>query len=430
MRGPLRSLRWYIGALLFLSTVINYIDRQTLSVLAPILQEQFRWTNADFALIVIAFRAAYAFGQTASGRFLDRVGTRRGLSVTVAFYSAAAMLSALAIGLRSFAFFRFLLGAGESANWPGATKAVAEWFPRRESGWAVALFDSGSSIGAALAPFIVFWVYQLTGSWRPAFVVTGALGFLWIPVFRSIYRSPEDHPRLSSDERQDILSHRASGASGTEDASGSPVLAYRTLLSLPQTWGVMIGKGLTDPVWFFITDWFAIYLVSRGYSIQKSVLAFWVPFLAADLGNFFGGGLSSALIQRGWRVGRARKSVIVIGALGMLSLIPAVYVSSLVWLTACFAIATFSYAALSTMILNLPADMYPARSVGSVSGLGGTAAGIGTIAATYLTGMVADRYSFEPVLIAASLIPLVATLAVVVLVRNNDATRRGIVCEI
>jgi ACS family hexuronate transporter-like MFS transporter len=430
MRGPLRSLRWYIGALLFLSTVINYIDRQTLSVLAPILQEQFRWTNADFALIVIAFRAAYAFGQTASGRFLDRVGTRRGLSVTVAFYSAVAMLSALAIGLRSFAFFRFLLGAGESANWPGATKAVAEWFPRRESGWAVALFDSGSSIGAALAPFIVFWVYQLTGSWRPAFVVTGALGFLWIPVFRAIYRSPEDHPRLSPDERQDILSHRASGASATGDASGSPVLAYRTLLSLPQTWGVMIGKGLTDPVWFFITDWFAIYLVSRGYSIQKSVLAFWVPFLAADLGNFFGGGLSSALIQRGWRVGRARKSVIVLGALGMLSLIPAVYVSSLVWLTACFAIATFSYAALSTMILNLPADMYPARSVGSVSGLGGTAAGIGTIAATYLTGMVADRYSFEPVLIAASLIPLVATLAVVVLVRNNDATRRGIVCEI
>jgi ACS family hexuronate transporter-like MFS transporter len=192
----------------------------------------------------------------------------------------------------------------------------------------------------------------------------------------------------------------------------------------------MIGKGLTDPVWFFITDWFAIYLVSRGFSIEKSVLAFWVPFLAADLGNFFGGGLSSALIQRGWSVGRARKSVVVFGALGMLLLIPVVYVSSLLWLTACFAVATFSYAALSTMILNLPADMYPAPSVASVSGLGGTAAGLGTIAATYLTGLVADRYSFEPVLIAASLIPLVAMLAVVVLVRNNDATRQGIVCAI
>jgi ACS family hexuronate transporter-like MFS transporter len=430
MGRPLRSLRWYIGALLFLSTVINYIDRQTLSVLAPILKNELRWTNSDFALIVIAFRVAYAFGQTASGRFLDRVGTRRGLSLTVAFYSAAAVLSSLATGLRSFAGFRFLLGAGESANWPGATKAVAEWFPRRESGWAVALFDSGSSVGAALAPFIVFWVYRLTGSWRPAFIVTGTLGFLWIPVFRWIYRSPEEHPRLSPEERQDILNNRASGVGGAGDASGSPVLAYRTLLSLPQTWGVMIGKGLTDPVWFFITDWFAIYLVSRGFSIEKSVLAFWVPFLAADLGNFFGGGLSSALIQRGWSVGRARKSVVVFGALGMLLLIPAVYVSSLLWLTACFAIATFSYAALSTMILNLPADMYPARSVASVSGLGGTAAGLGTIAATYLTGLVADRYSFEPVLIAASLIPLVAMLAVVVLVRNNDATRQGIVCAI
>src|SRR5262245_62509437 len=144
-------LRWYIGVLLFLSTVINYIDRQTLSVLAPMLKTEFSWSNADFANLVIAFRVAYAIGQTASGRWLDRVGTRTGLTIAVAFYSAAAMLSSLATGLRSFAGFRFLLGLGESANWPGATKAVAEWFPKRESGWAVALFDSGSSIGAALA---------------------------------------------------------------------------------------------------------------------------------------------------------------------------------------------------------------------------------------------------------------------------------------
>jgi ACS family hexuronate transporter-like MFS transporter len=245
MARPLRSLRWHIGALLFFSTVINYIDRQTQSVLAPALKEQFRWTNADFALIVIAFRVAYACGPTVSGRFLDRVGTRRGLSLTVACYSAAAMLSSSAIGLRSFAFCRFLIGVGESANWPGATKAVAEWFPRRESGWAVALFDSGSSVGAALAPFIVFWVYRLTGSWRPAFIVTGMLGFLWVPVFRSIYRSPEEHPWLSNEERQDILGNRGSGAGGTEDGSDCPVLGSRTLLSLPHTWGIMIGKGLT-----------------------------------------------------------------------------------------------------------------------------------------------------------------------------------------
>ena len=407
-RADARTLRWSIGALLFLSTVINYIDRQTLSVLAPILKTEFRWTNSDFALVVIAFRAAYALGQTASGRFLDRVGTRRGLSLTVGLYSAVAMLSSLAVGLRSFAVFRFLLGAGESANWPGAIKAVAEWFPRRESGWAVALVDSGSSVGAALAPFIVFGVYKLTGSWRPAFIVTGTLGFLWLPLFRWVYRD------------------RASAEIGV-DASQSPPLSYRTLLALPQTWGIVIGKGLTDPVWFFITDWFAVFLTSRGFALQESLLAFWVPFLAADLGNFTGGGLSSALIRRGWRVGAARKLVVVVGTIGMLLLVPAIYATSLWRVAACFAGATFSYAAVSTMILNLPADLYPSRSVATVSGLSGTAAGLGTIAATYATGLVADRYSFEPVLLGASLIPVAAMIAILALVRNGEATRQGVV---
>ena len=427
MARPIRSLRWYIGALLFLSTVINYIDRQTLSVLAPVLKQEFRWSNSDFALIVIAFRIAYALGQTASGRFLDRVGTRLGLTLAIAFYSVSAILTSLASGLRSFAGFRFLLGLGESANWPGATKAVSEWFPRRESGWAVALFDSGSSIGAALAPFIVLEVYRISGSWRPAFIITGVLGFLWLPLFRWFYRRPEEHPRLGAEERADILANRGSGTDTALAPAHAPAPRYRTLLSLPQTWGIIIGKGLTDPVWFFITDWFAIFLVSRGFRLEDSLLAFWVPFVAADAGNFFGGGLSSALIRRGWGVGAARKLVIVLGALGMLLLIPATYASSLGWLAFYFAVATFSYAALSTMILNLPADIFPTQSVASVAGLGGTSAGLGTIAATYLTGIIADRYSFEPLLIGASLIPLIAMAALLLLVRNTEATRRGVV---
>ncbi len=428
-----------------MSTVINYIDRQTLSVLAPIIKEQYRWTNSDFALIVISFRVAYSLGQTASGRLLDRVGTRAGLTVSVAFYSVSAMLCSLATGLRSFAAFRFLLGAGESANWPGATKAVSEWFPRRESGWAVALFDSGSSVGAAVAPFLVFWTYQTTGSWRPAFIVTGVLGFLWLPVFRRLYHSPEDHPRISDEERRDILANRASAelepagsvesaesaansvesvesaANSVESAKSAAKSAasYRRLLSMPQTWGIIIGKALTDPVWFFIADWFAIYLVSRGFRLQDSLLAFWAPFLAADLGNFFGGGVSSALIARGWSVIAARRAVIVFGALGMLMLIPTIYASSLLWITVCFGVATFTYAALSTMILNLPADIYPTGSVASVSGMSGTAAGLGTIAATYVTGLVADRYSFEPILIGASLIPLGGMIALLAFVRTE-----------
>jgi len=421
---PIRHLRWYVGGLLFLSTVINYIDRQTLGVLGPILKTEYHWNNADFAWLVIAFRAAYTIGQTVSGRWLDRIGARAGLTIAVAFYSVVAVLSSLAAGFRSFAGFRFLLGLGESANWPGATKAVAEWFPRRESGWAVALFDSGSSIGAALAPFIVLFVYKASGSWRPAFVVTGLLGFLWIPLFRLIYHSPETHPRLSDEERRDILENR-----GTPDG-GAPTLGYGTLLRLPQTWAIVLGKALTDPVWFLITDWLAILLVSRGFPLEDSLLAFWVPFVAADLGNFAGGGVSSVLIARGWRVGAARKAVIVGGALGMLALIPAVYASSLQALAACLAVATFSYAALSTMILNLPADLYPMPSVGSVAGMGGTAAGLGTIAATYATGVISDRYSFAPILITGSLIPLVAMVLLLVFIRNDRSTRQGILNEI
>jgi len=421
MPTPIRGLRWYIGGLFFLSTVINYIDRQTLSVLAPYLKTEFTWSNADVALIIISFRVAYALGQTGAGQMLDRVGTRNGLSLGVAFYSVAAMLTSLASGLRSFCAFRFLLGAGEAANWPGATKGVSEWFPRRESGWAVAIFDSGSSIGGAVAPVLVLWIFHTFGSWRPAFILTGALGFLWLLLFRWLYRSPETHPRLSPEERAYILADRPARIAATGGAQQR--IPVGRLLRLPQTWGVIIAKTLTDPVWFFITDWFAIFLVSRGFRLEDSLFAFWVPFLAADADNFLAGGVSSALITRGWAVGTARKAVIVVCALGMTLIAAAAFATSLWWLTACFAISTLSYAALSTMVLNLPADVYPTHSVASVSGMSGTGAGIGTIAATYLTGVVADRYSFEPILIAASLVPLAAAAAVLLLVRNTRAAR-------
>lgn len=415
-------LRWYIAGLLFLSTVINYIDRQTFSVLGPYLKEEFTWSNSDFALAIIAFRVAYSLGQSVSGPLLDRVGTRLGLTLTVAFYSAAAMATSLATGLASFCGFRFLLGLGESANWPGATKAVSEWFPRRESGWAVALFDSGSSIGAAIAPVLVLTLFATFGSWRPVFVITGSLGLLWLVAFRWIYYRPEEHRRISPAERAYILADRED-----PEARAEPAVPYSMLLRLRQTWGVIIGKTLTDPVWFFITDWFAIYLVARGFPLEESLLAFWVPFLAADAGNFLGGGLSSAMIARGVPVGRARKIIVVFGGLGMTFLAPTVWTTSLVPLTICFAIATCCYAAMSTMILNLPADLYHPRSVATVSGMSGTGAGLGTILATFLTGWVSDRYSFEPILLVASAVPLLAVAAVLLLVRNDRATTQGLV---
>src|SRR5437899_5002414 len=296
--------RWWIGALLLLSTVVNYIDRQTLSVLGPRLKIEFQWTNESFALVIIAFRVAYAVMQAVTGRVLDRIGTRNGLSLAVLWYSAAAMLTSLATGLRSFCAFRFLLGAGEPANWPGATNAVAEWFPRRERGWAVALFDSGSSFGAAIAVVLVPFLYTRLGGWRPAFLVSGTLGLLWLLLWRRSYHPPETHPRLGADELRMILDDRAAERStGAPGATAPPAPGWGALLALPQTWGVIAARGLSDPVWFMITDWFAIYLASKGFAIEETAAGFWVPFLAADLGNFFGGGLSSFLIRRGWSVG-------------------------------------------------------------------------------------------------------------------------------
>src|SRR5450432_2667868 len=315
--------RWWIAALLFASTTINYIDRQTLSVLAPYLKHDFGWSNSDFALIVIAFRAAYTIFQMVSGPLLDRFGTRRGLSFAVLWYSAVAMATSAATGLASFAAFRFLLGAGEAANWPGATKAVSEWFPKSERGMAVALFDSGSAVGGAIAPVMVIWMYASFGSWRPAFIVTGLLGFGWLILWRLVYQPPETHPAITDVERSQILADRADDfEEGTPHSMTSH--SWTSLLRRRETWGIVLGKALTDPVWFFITDWFAIYLVSKGFKLENTLFGFWVPFLAADLGNFAGGGLSSYCIRRGWPVLRARKLVILLGGIGMTLLIPAI----------------------------------------------------------------------------------------------------------
>jgi ACS family hexuronate transporter-like MFS transporter len=438
--------RWLIGGLLFASTVINYIDRQTFNVLGPHLKQQFAWSNADFAVALIAFRISYSIMQAVSGRLVDRLGTRNGLTIAVTFYSVIAMLTplapwlgghlfALGIGasapLVGFAVFRFLLGVGEAANWPAATKAVEEWFPRRERGWAVALFDSGSSIGAAIAPFIVLGLYARFGDWRPAFVVTGSLGFIWLFFWRRVYHTPAMHPRIDPAERAMIEADKVEEAGEIAAAGGSTGRApYSQLLRLPQTWGTLAARGLSDPTWFFIADWFAVFLVSRGYNLEETLVGFWVPFLAADLGNFFGGGLSSRLIARGWPVGRARRVVIVGGSLGILMLIPAIWVESFPVLIACFGIATFSYAAYSTMAISLPADLFHSQNVAAVAGLSGTAAGIGTIISIYLIGQITDQFSFAPILVGASLVPLVGAVLVLLLVRNTADSGKGLLKRI
>jgi ACS family hexuronate transporter-like MFS transporter len=418
--------RWWIGGLLFASTVINYLDRQTLNVLGPTLKTEFHWSNQDFALIIIFFRLAYSVMQTIGGRILDRLGTRNGLTVTVLWYSSVASLTAFASGLWSFCTFRFLLGAGEAPNWPGATKAVSEWFPRRQRGLAVALFDSGSSVGAALAPWLLVLLTAHFGGWRPAFVIVGLLGFGWVGMWRYHYYPPETHPRIGAAEREMILADRAAEHAESAPETGAPLPRWTELLRLRQTWGAIAAKGLTDPVWFMIADWFAIFLASKGYSFAETAAGYWVPFAGSGLGNLLGGTISGWLIRRGWPVGRARRLVIACGAVGVLALVPAVFASSYLLLLVLFAVATCSYAAMSTMANSLPADLFQSRTVASVAGLAGTAAGLGTIGATYLIGYVADRFSFTPIFVVAPVVPLVAALLVLVLVRNTAQSGRGV----
>ena len=422
-------MRWWIGGILLASTIINYLDRQSLSLLAPYLKLQYHWTNTDYANIVIGFRLSYSIGQTVFGRFMDRIGTRRGLSLTVVFYSVVSVLTSLARGFYSFATFRFLLGAGESANWPAATKAVSEWFPARERGLATALlrqwiFCRGCHCLLAHSRHL-FPLGMATGvcnSGHARLCVGARVALALLPT--------GNHPRISAAERAMILADKQESPSTRLD--GKP-LGWRELLSLPQTWGAILAKALTDPVWFFVTDWFPIYLVAKGIELRTGLIAIWIPFLAADLGNFCGGGFSGYLIKRGWSVGGARKAVVVFGGLGVTALMATVFTANIYMLALLFASATFSYAAFSTMANVLPSDLFHSESVASVSGLSGTAAGLGTVVAFKLIGHFSDArsalagHSFDPIVIVAGLIPLIGMILVLLLVRNTDATRRGLV---
>jgi ACS family hexuronate transporter-like MFS transporter len=428
LRREIRSLRWWIAAILFASTIINYIDRQTLSLLAPYLKQDYHWSNTDYANIVVAFRVAYSIGQTVCGRLVDRVGTKRGLTVTVLWYSVVSMLTPLANGFYSFLAARFLLGAGESGNWPGATKAVSEWFPKQERGLATAFFDSGSSIGGAIAPLIVLPLYYRWGM-RPAFMIPGLLGLFWLIAWRWLYYRPQEHPRISQAELKLIIANADGDATGRAPK-------WRELLQLPQTWGTIIARTFTDPVFFFIADWFPIYLVAKGISLKSGLIAIWIPFVGADLGNLFGGWMSGYLIRRGWSVGSARKAIVVFGGIGVTLLIPTIFTVHLPTLTVLFAVATFCYGSYTTIANVLPSDLFFSKSVASVSGMSGTGAAIGTIIVFELAGRLSDArvatgtHLFDPLMILAGLIPFVGMILVLLLVRNTRATEQGLVRSI
>ena len=411
------GLRWWIIGLVFLATLINYIDRLTISVLAPVITKDLGLSNTQFGGIVVWFLLAYTISQSVSGKVYDRVGTRLGFTFSIIIWSAAAMAHAFARGLASLSTFRFLLGFGEAGNWPGAAKTVAEWFPIRQRALGMAIFNSGAAIGSIAAPPLIVFL-QIKYGWQTTFIVTGTLGFLWLALWLLFYQTPDRHRWLMPEEYQLIREGQRPEAAGRSElpGTGSTSIAapvrWRDLLRHRQVWGIVIARFLTDPVWWLYITWLPLYLANaRGFSLTKIGMFAWVPYVAADAGSLLGGWLSGFLINRGWSVDRARKVVIVFAALLMPAGVIAAFVSSPMVALALIGVVLFGFQVWINNVQTMPSDFFSANAVASVAGLGGTGAGIGSMIFIFATGWVVDHFSYTPILVAAGLLAPLGTIA-------------------
>jgi MFS transporter, ACS family, hexuronate transporter len=398
--------RWTICALLFFATTINYIDRQVLGILAPDLQREIGWSELDYGRIVIAFQVSYAVMMLVWGRILDRIGTKLGLAIAVAWWSFAAMGTAAARSAMGFGLARFMLGVGEAANFPASIKTVAEWFPKSERAFATGIFNAGTNVGAIVAPIMVPLIAVRWG-WQAAFIITGAIGFAWLFAWWALYETAARHPRLHPAERKFIL-----------DGLEEPITArtpLREVLGYRQLWAFSLGKMMTDPIWWFYLFWLPKFLATE-HGIRGTAL---IPYLTtvyviADVGSVFGGYLSSTLIKRGWSVNAARKTAMGIFA----AIIPSVIIASQTrsaWLAVILiGVATACHQGWSCNIFTLASDMFPRRAVGPVVGFGGFAGGVGGILIAEFAGRVlnANPSYYLPMFIIAGTIYLVA-LAVI-----------------
>lgn len=400
-KPPIRHLRWYIAIMLCLASTLNYLDRQTLSVLAQTIQRELNLTTIEYSYITTSFLVSYTIMYAVSGRLIDFLGTRRGFLIFVSGWSVANMLHALARTALQFSFFRFLLGATEPANFPGGVKAVSEWFPVRERALAVGVFNSGTAIGSALATPIVSFI-ALTWGWRYAFIVTGALGFVWVAVWAAFYRLPQDHPRISEGEREMILADTRA-----EDAvTGSAPIGR--LLRMKETWGCILARVLTDPISYFLFFWTPTYLQQeRGFNLADLGKFGWIPFAALAIGNLASGGIPRYLISRGWSISRARKATM----LGVSCAMPVLCLlitqaKSPVMALGLMAAIMFGHAAWGN--ITLPAEVFPKRAVGSVSGFGGALGGFAGAITQLSIGWVVQNLSFTPIFAVCSVMYLIA----------------------
>ena len=378
------SYRWTICALLFVATTINYVDRQVLGLLAPTLQRELRWTETDYGDIVSWFSCAYAFGFLAAGRVIDWIGVRRGLAAAVVAWSVAAIGHAFARTAAGFSVARAMLGASESAIFPGSIKAVAEWFPQRERALATGIFNAGTNTGAILTPLLVPWI-ALRWGWQWAFVATGGLGLLWLLLWIPLYRNPQA-PRDTS--------------------VAAAKVPWVSLFGYRQTWAFIVGKLMADPVWWFYLYWLPKFLDAKyGVKLAQVAAPIIVVYLIADVGSVGGGWISSALIKRGWSVNRARKATMLAMAL---LIVPTALVSRATGMWAAVlivAVAAAAHQAWSANVYTLASDMFPTSAVGSVVGIGSFAGAMGGVAFQRITGRVlqANGSDYAPIFVVCGL---------------------------
>ncbi len=400
-------VRWVIVGLLFLATAINYIDRQTLSVLSPILREEFGLSESDYSNIVSAFLLSYLVMYTVSGRMIDRFGARFGATACVLWWSVATMLTAVARGPFSLGAFRFLLGIGEPGIFPAGLKVCGEWFPRRMRALATGIFSSGVSIGAIVATPLVAWL-ALKWGWRVAFILPGLIGLVWVPLWLWIYRSPEKHPALTQEERAMLA----------EEAPAGERQPWKVLLRQRKVWGLVLPRFASDPVWYFYLFWLPDYFQRiRHLSLVEIGIYGWIPFLFADLGNIAGGAMSDALIRRGWATPRARFAVLaMVGVLAPFGALVGT-IQSTAGAIAITCLITFLCQAWATNIATLAADLSDRSATGTVMGMMGTAGGLGGMLFAQLLGFTIAAFGYSSAFGLAAVLHPLAALSLFLLLR-------------
>ena len=406
--------RWVICGLLFFATTVNYVDRQVLGILSKDLKTAIGWTEVDYGNIVAAFNAAYAFGLLLAGRLMDRIGTRVGYAAAIVWWSLAAMAHALARTPFGFGIARAALGIGEAGNFPAAIKTVAEWFPKKERAFATGIFNAGSNVGAIVAPLTVPWIAVHLG-WRWAFILTGAIGFLWLLFWLPVYRRPDEHPKVSKAELDHIQS----------DPPDPPAMRVPWVSLIPhrQTSAFAIGKYLTDPVWWFYLYWIPnFFRDNHGLDLTTIGPPLIVIYLIADIGSIGGGWLSSTFIKRGWTINRSRKTAMLICALMVTPIIFAANVKSLWAAVALIGLAAAAHQGWSCNLFTTTSDMFPRQAVGSVVGIGGMAGALGgatmAVATGYILQSTGQNYSI--VFTIAGTAYLVALLVIHLLAPNLE----------